>query len=597
MELDPVTTSPTTPALRKRHSLARICVYFSLIIWLFLLVVPRLGWIVRSQLRQQFQNATIPFQHQPARGSREMAAIFKAKIDSKQTYIKEHYSNDLGIQIANIMAIVANTAVGDDAQSRKALTMLKALEPKFSDRPEFYSIICRIEAANWVPFRRTAVDISDHNTDKLPPNTAAVKSARVITANETLAYCTKWEKLQPENCAIFLYRAYALFCLDRDHEALETLHRAALSTGVNEYCEIEFSGRMRYLEILFHRQSALVKTSTIYGMLFPQYARWRYMIRTCSYTAGQLERNGDFRAGMRIRQDIRLIGENLLYNGTTAVANLVGGAFTILSASHPAGIVVAKNPKLTPDQRAEATYNRYFAFLHKHGADDEIAAMKRTRAAVLEIKNIVKTFQEQSPWGPADGDNLQFFWTIGYMTIANLVWLVIGGIYLWLVRQKIKSKPGGNSKATTLLYFGGLGLTLLFVVASLYPSQVLLPSQTLQDSFSLFGVDSDPDAYQDLSRLSLFILFLECSLGPITAVIVSFVVATCKFRRFSTVLNKSLGNGLAVMSVIVVLFYSLMVSIAAHFESIAEPNLAAGLEHEGKFAAQQLGKEWPSRNP
>lgn len=166
------------------------------------------------------------------------------------------------------------------------------------------------------------------------------------------------ERLDPGNAYFPALRAYALFGLRQDTEALVALHRAAQLPRYEDYTAEELRSLLQEQEKISGKHTALADLELSYLVEFPDMGAHYQLVQLAGLEAIRQEQAGHFAKGLAIRRDILLLGARLRSDAT--------GIGPTLNTLHQSAARFPSHGALADDLKGS-------------GADAEIAALNQAK--------------------------------------------------------------------------------------------------------------------------------------------------------------------------------------------------------------------------
>lgn len=464
-----------------------------------LLIAQHTRWIVLFQARELIpplsNNVTLPQWGDP---DLEAADRLQADLTAQRREADRH-PDDFPMQLA---AALRTSPSGKVPDVPTRLLQLRALEPRFADRPALYATLLRIACGNTVRTNRPEEDLQ-----KFFKEGPSGKETRKATPSrpEDLALfdaeAAEGERLDPDNALFPLLRSVGLFGAGRDDEAIACFESAASKPLWKEYMQVEFDGISRLVESASGRQSATVRAALGYSLLYPHFAGLRGAARMMLYMAFKAERAGRPEEGLKLRLAVMHVGSMLRVQSRTAIGTLVGIAVAAIGTASPGGALPpATDNNLPPEQRALLRRANFLAYLQKIGHPEAASWAQSELQAGMEVK---KMFQNDNIWRIyADVNALQHWWLADRILLANAaVFLLLAALAAYGARSRrlLTGVPFDATARCALLCAIPALLFLLYIEAQLSPTGIgllLLGSLCLLalSARALRGAEERPDA-------------------------------------------------------------------------------------------------------
>jgi tetratricopeptide (TPR) repeat protein len=156
-------------------------------------------------------------------------------------------------------------------------------------------------------------------------------------AQKVLKLATELSERDKDNAFPLLVKAYALFALGRDDEALKTFHEAVLRPAYRTYED-------KWLKLKVSRDlTAEERLSQAFAILFPHLSHLRELARRVMKYSVEAEEKGDFGRALRLAEDVLRLGAKLREQGFSVIESMVGIAIQSIAFA-------GEKRKLTPTE-------------------------------------------------------------------------------------------------------------------------------------------------------------------------------------------------------------------------------------------------------
>jgi tetratricopeptide (TPR) repeat protein len=374
-----------------------------------LLFLPATSWIVRQQFRMLVTTAPekafmlllgikaeyIGLSESKAQRLREWAEQ-RLKEAAKQN------PKDLPIQIASVAWTVP---------SKETPTRLQELLNRFPNEPTLLAAILR------------------HH--RISPS----KSPEEISTFEQTAL--KGGKVDPENAYFPMMRAAELFASGKEEEALKALVKASEKSRWDNYAAAEAVGNLRLFETAFGRMNRVTKAILAELVFEPDLTYLRSAARSAVEKAIELEREGKFDEGLKIRLALIRCGKLMWEHKGSRIAPLVGISIAYIAAGRPKGKPHPEFPSQA-DARKKATIVRehFVAYLRQISREKEANWVEVELKAGMEMKFHIDEQQRQFSLNLIDAASaVALNWALNLTVLSAAVLLAILGAVATLIEQ------------------------------------------------------------------------------------------------------------------------------------------------------------------
>ena len=154
---------------------------------------------------------------------------------------------------------------------------------------------------------------------------------------KVLRLATELSERDKDNAFPLLVKAYALFALGCDDEALKTFHEAVLRPAYRTYED-------KWLKLKVSRNlTAEERLSQAFAILFPHLSHLRELARRVMKHSAEAEEKGDFGRALRLAEDVLRLGAKLREQGFLVIEPMVGIAIQSIAFA-------GEKRKLTPTE-------------------------------------------------------------------------------------------------------------------------------------------------------------------------------------------------------------------------------------------------------
>lgn len=212
-------------------------------------------------------------------------------------------------------------------------------------------------------------------------------------AERLLRQATELSERDKDNAFPMLTKAFALFTLKRDNEALTAFHEAAtrpnFRTYANKYAQLN-AGRTFVVE---------ERVLRLWAGIFPPPSALRETVRKVVTYSAQAEKEGDFERALNLAEDVIKVGAKMKKDGFFITEALVGIAIqSIAFAGETRKFPPDENRMSTPKRRVEhlkLLAQRFSEFAEKHGRKDlaELALKEAEEGTKIRLLVRQNTFE------------------------------------------------------------------------------------------------------------------------------------------------------------------------------------------------------------
>ncbi|MCX7968036.1 MAG: hypothetical protein N3B10_06030 [Armatimonadetes bacterium] len=281
-------------------------------------------------------------------------------------------------------------------------------------------------------------------------------------AERLLKLATELSERDKDNAFPMLAKAYALFELGRDDEALSTFHEASLRPNYRTY-----DGEWLRLKSpkIFTAEERLTRA---FAFLLPHLSALREITRRVMRYSANAEKKGDFKRALELAEDVVRVGTKLREQGFWVIDLLVGIAIQSLGfAGETSKLSPAEERKFAQLLEGGAEIlkvlaRRFAEFARKHGRNDLAEWALKEADESARVFNLTRQYpQEGLLFGDLkhhDGLKLVNTRLTGFALLLSALALAIIGLisaaFLWRIPVAIDS----YSPVTATLIVGGLPL-------------------------------------------------------------------------------------------------------------------------------------------
>ncbi|MEJ5253324.1 MAG: hypothetical protein HPY54_08175 [Chthonomonadetes bacterium] len=288
-----------------------------------LAIYPGTGWLVRQHLWIPQGVTVTQLAFSPAAGNDEILARVQSRL--KQTALR-HPSDYL----AQLSWAMSQTSMQASSQN------LRALLPRFGDRPSLYAHILRYSTSSNVVIYRQEEQILAQgripDPTSLPPPPPP-PPPEVLAEFDRIA--REGERLDPDNAFFPMMRAVGYFAGKRDREAVQAILRASVKPRFDDYAHEEAQSIIHLYTLAYGKQPAIVQVGTCFSLFFPHYARLRAMVRMGQYMAMQADKGGRSHEAAEIRLALMRCGRLVRTQARFIIGSLLGITMVKMGGSLP----------------------------------------------------------------------------------------------------------------------------------------------------------------------------------------------------------------------------------------------------------------------
>ena len=606
---------------------ATLGVFLALFLW------PVTHWLVRSQITSAFL---------PNRFNVEMEFFgntSSGKPGNEVSEVAKRHPDDIAMQF-----VEATQTRAKEQDRLPAMARVMTLTQRFPDNSELSANALRIANRGPVMVHRDENSLLE---GVIPQHPEGEKFAP--NREEYLAWFDKvaeeGERLEPDNAYFPFMHSISLFATHRDDEALEAIQCASEKPVWKEYYGAEAEANWRIQEEVYGHASAILRTLSAAGILFPHYSQLRGACCVAIYQAVEAERAGDTKQGIAIRRAVMRCGSLMRSQSTSIIGGLVGRALVNLAMERPNGTDFVKKEILhgeDTEKASTATLTAYKNYLHSAGQEAEIPWLEAEVEAGNSFKALTQAGMKYSPF-EAPLRELFLGWFGGMVLLISAFWtLVLGGGAALLAKNRNIQKGFGlpshlritvslgifagvlgtvplKSPVGTLLAIGSLlailvashftkaeasrlnriGIPFLAaLISGIVASLVCMQVQSLQNFMGLNNILQGLQQASPQKGVLPYQIF-PLVLGAIPLLILNIIVAaslTCRVPVTVGLVRGLRGFALPV-ACLLLLGLSATTLATLRLEQRVNDGLQRTLQHEGRYFAELTGRELPKGNP
>ncbi|MCS7186874.1 MAG: hypothetical protein RMK89_07985 [Armatimonadota bacterium] len=282
-------------------------------------------------------------------------------------------------------------------------------------------------------------------------------------AERLLKLATELSERDKDNAFPMLAKAYALFELGRDDEALSTFHEASLRPNYRTY-----DGEWLRLKSpkIFTAEERLTRA---FAFLLPHLSALREMARRVIRYSANAEKKGDFKRALELAEDVVRVGTKLREQGFWLIDLLVGISIqSIAFAGETRKLTEAERQRYAQSPEGELlkiSARRFAEFARKHGRKDLAEWTLKEAEESARAFNLTRQYpQEGFLFGDLkhhDGLRLVNTRLTGFALLLSAFALAVIGLisaaFLWRIPVAIDS----YSPVTATLIVAGLPIAAI----------------------------------------------------------------------------------------------------------------------------------------
>jgi hypothetical protein len=533
-----------------------------------LLLAPCTRWLLLYQLRTEF--------------------LPSASRDDRQHVheMASQHPNNYSFQLADALNPADETNRYLSVTKRERL---QALVTRFPNRPSAYANLMRGMSILDVNLR-----FDEGYLRGEPP---VLKTAPQPSTPESLAVfdnaAAEGERLDPTNAYFPLMHCVGLFAGNRNEEAMEAMHRATLLPRWDDFTEDELAAERRCYDAALGHRPILQRVCQNVCVWFPHCALIRAATRMAVFKAIQEELRGRFEEGVAIRIDLLRIGSLVRSQSQSAIGCNLGIEITGTALTRPGGRPVVNRAGVGDYMAAPVDMSQYLseraktcaAYFQRVGHADQADRLRAEIAASSQAKEIIANGFPRSLYHYCfDFSGMAFFPAgilISVLPLANIVTLLAMGCLAALLLRMRSHNVGFWWRLVLFVgLFGLIGAWHVLVVEAAL--------STWMDALRNLGVKELPDLVVNPIWFTL-----ACFVVPV--LMLGGLAVAALFSRVPVHLAFARGmRHLAVPTACVLLLGYCGLTIGMSYQ---EYRLNAELDrmsqHEGKYYAELVGRQWP----
>jgi hypothetical protein len=288
---------------------------------------PKTAWVARPELTsamgvwpaseiENLNNVGLRSNDIPVPSLRRPEVDSDAAQERIDAFLAAH-PQEIGMQIVEAVKV----------DNKTCTQRLKALTKKHPQSPAVYATLLRFTVLEDAPLKeRSEVDILISNPPYRTPfyvnsmygtlrpfdEMQAQIEDTVVKAENVVQNAEIGEKLDPENAFFPWMKSIALFSLNRDEEAITTLHQATMCPRFNDYTQEEARDVLSLAETALGKQKAILNFSRLMALTrYPHYGALQNHARLIVALAINREKQGDAAGGMALRHDLATVSQTM----------------------------------------------------------------------------------------------------------------------------------------------------------------------------------------------------------------------------------------------------------------------------------------------
>lgn len=464
----------------------------------------------------------------------------------------------------------------DDDLGAAAVARHQNLVSRFPNEPALYAAILRYQVMHQVRIHRQDENLLAAHPEKIAFAPEPLDGAAVASFD---ASAEAGESRDPDNAFFPMMLAIGQFAVNRDAEAMASIHRAAEKPRYDDYAGAEFAGLDALQADALGRRMVIDRVARSAAMSHPEFGQMRSMARLAIGLAMVSEQQGNMEAGFTARMDVMRLGDLIRAQSRTIIGSLVAIAIMELPTERPGGEPPAANTLHEDSEtRRRAHVDRFCTYLQRIGHGDAVNAVRARLGLLDPIGGIVSRAEPRSATGMDALYRLITWWAVGILLAANVIWmLVFVGVSRGLLRFRLIE---GRTPAMALY------CTLAVAAALLYLSPAFSDTcEALADNvpWPAFHVGGNPLA--EGVFLSLVV--------PVLTMLVSGIVSLVRKSPVSTGMVRGLNAVGVPVACVLVFVYAGVVIGTARQEAATDRALDKMMVHEGRYMADLAGTKWP----
>lgn len=551
----------------------------------------------------------------------------------------DRYPRDYQIQLA--YAVEAEPAT-PSAQIER----LQKLAKHFPITPSVYANILRYQSAD------ASSETLDGEIKLMGPDPSSYQSIGASSAEKRagVTVADQGERLVPDNAFFPQMRAYWLFALHRNHDAIQAVLAAGNKTRWDDYSTDEAIGRWRLDDAAGIRRSAIARLADGYASSPPDLSLLFRATAAAAYEASLLEQKGQKEAGLRIRLSLIRTASLMRTQSRT-----IGGAVVGTSMENLAILRLNGSPDLGPkspmtaEKQRKRYLDRFVTQLQRLGQNQDIPWIKAeyaTRSEVLRIINqgldtgVTRPVMLSGAWQLANiltlanafwllllagldwvawrsaaaekpkARRAYVRWGIGLAVAAGVLfavartaqvtvapWVISSGVALLILLAALAARPGRYisirgqwAVSITIVVIAGIlfwQFSAFEGINNLWYAVLSMANKTIPNGMGIHGaLPADPSHLPDLYSCLALV-------APVL-VLLGVAITNALRRRFSPKgRDVELRSAGLVGACVLLLVYGLTVIGTARQDTVAKATLWKMLHNEGQTCAQIIGAKWP----
>ena len=551
-----------------------------LLILAALLAAPSTRGLLLTQLRMRHNAA--PFASSPVvnaldatAAKSEILPFVSAKEQQRIAAIVARFPNDYAVQLGGALSAASRmpgsgTSTPQEnyaAFQREYGVRLAAVQARFPNRPGPYAHLLREMTLNTVRVSRDS-EVEIFETGK---RSFSVSDSQIGYADSWAAFdraAAQGEQRDPDNAYFPLMRAIGLFDAKRDAEGIAAVLRAGQKTRFEDYSLEESDAEWTLSLHAYGPSSMLVRQSIYSAVLLRHFAALRALGRLTAYKAAQAEREGRTQEGLALRHAMMQCASRMRAQGSVLAA-LVGIAIVSIQTNRPGGVAVARPAAdLTSEQRADGRRDRYLAYLHSIGADEEARWFAQLDAENRRARALVQTAAENNLIDDATRP-LPSLWMLDMLLLNNMLAMLI----LCAAGAGFGRLPGGRKRLLTLVI--ALAALCLLVALQMQWAEALTQVRAALDHLTLLSWDGGqkPGAFDMAGLVEKFPWMVHLGevvfslLAPATALLGMGILSAMRREKFTVALARGLQGGALIFATLLTVAYAAVLITTVHAEA------------------------------
>ncbi len=536
----------------------------TLAIALLIAVAPAARWLAGVQIQTLFGSPSALAWLLTDQGVRDTTLASNAGMAADLRQAAANEPKDAGLQVA----LALQEERSEDPAADGRLAALRRLAAKMPDAPAIPAAYIRVASGYRFPPRSEEAEMEpDRGASSRP---AAADAGKPAPFAEIVAQARIGARLEPANGFFPAMMAAGLLHLGKDAAALQSLARAAACPQWDDYAMAEVEGRLRLQGAAFGRLPASYQAAALASLASPHLSRVRSAARVAVALAGAREAAGNKTAGLAIRDQIMRLASRIRAHSRTAEGTLTGCAITGIALARPGGAPAGKGSS------GSDRLKRFAAYATKAG---DPALAKRAAARMTTADAVRALCVEGAAKSPLSTTPalLAAAWAVGIIVAGNVLWIILlsaGNGLVWRMKLSTQSAQAaliaGVVVAAGVAIFQARGITGLAQVAG-----------------SASGVP-DPGAAAGgmAGRLASAGALLASGLF---AVAVSALLRRRGRMRFRDALAAITGWTACLLMAV----YALGALGTLQLDAGVGTAVGQSMEHQGRYFARILGRDWP----